>query len=257
MLVRPSGERGFEVFMLRRSSASAFAPDAYVFPGGTIDPQDEQPQARKTTYGVNDDWLRNQFRSDEWASFPSGTQSVTLDEAQSLVRAALRELFEESGVLLGCDENGATVTPALLPDERTAVQSNTLSFAALLERHHVFADARALTLFSQWITPATEPRRYNTHFFIARGSEFHTPLADAIETHDGIWIDPHEALDRSRGGVLYLVYPTIKHLERLAEFDYLDELFVFARNKPIYRIMPEDRDADHRFTIPAELERAW
>src|SRR5947209_4899643 len=63
MLVRPSGERGFEVFMLRRSSASTFAPGAFVFPGGTIDPQDERPEARATTFGLDDARLETEFRS--------------------------------------------------------------------------------------------------------------------------------------------------------------------------------------------------
>lgn len=256
MLVRPTDGRHCEVFMLRRSAKSAFAPDAYVFPGGTIDPQDEQPAARQRTFGDDDTWLRSQFRSLDWPSFPSRIEPVSVEQAGSLVRAALRELFEEAGVLLACDAAGNEVTPAMMQGERRAVQNNDLQFAELLARENVFANARALTLFSQWITPPSEPRRYDTHFFLALGSRSHTPLADTIETHDGVWITPRDALARAGNG-FHLVYPTIKHLERLAEFDDVDALLNFARNKPVYRVMPDDSTGERQFTIPAELERAW
>jgi len=257
MLVRPSDGRQYEIFMLRRSAKSAFAPDAYVFPGGTVDPQDEQEAARRQTFGADEAWLRSQFRSAEWPSFPSGTQPLMALQQEALVRTALRELFEESGVLLACDADGVAIAPPVSESERRAVQSNVETFAGVLARHGAYADARALTLFSQWITPPSEPRRYDTHFFLARAGETHTPLADAVETHDGIWIAPLDALERAKAGTLYLVYPTIKHLERLAEFQDLDELFAFAQRKPVYRIMPDDSAGLRQFTMPTELERAW
>lgn len=255
MLVRPTDGRHYEVFMLRRSAKSAFAPDAYVFPGGTIDPQDEQPAARRRTFGADETWLRSQFRSADWPAFPSRRDSVSVEQARSLVCAALRELFEEAGVLLACDAAGSEVSATLTQSERRAVQNNDLQFAELLARENVFANARALTLFSQWITPPTEPRRYDTHFFLALGSQTHAPLADTIETHDGVWITPGDALARAGNG-FRLVYPTIKHLERLAQFGDVDELLDFARSKPIYRVMPDDTGERH-FTMPAELENAW
>ena len=243
--------------MLRRSAASAFAPDAYVFPGGTIDPQDEQPEALNRMAGITEDWLRAQFRSADSTLFPSRIAETTLEEAAALSRAALRELFEEAGVLLACDVDGQPAAARITESERNDVQRGSLTFAELLLRHNVYGDVRALTFFSQWITPPSEPRRYNTHFFLARGSQLHEPLADAFETHDGLWIRPSDALERSRQNGFRLVYPTVKHLERLAEFDDIDELFTFARSKPVYRIMPEDSAGENRFALPAELERAW
>lgn len=165
--------------MTRRSSRSGFAPDAYVFPGGTVDPQDgEMPEA-----------LRN---------------------------AAVRELFEEAGVRL---------------------------------------DPAALVPFSHWITPPSEPRRYDTHFFFAQAPADQIARADAYETHDGIWISPAQALERYREGSLHLVYPTIKHLQRLLAFASVDDVAAFARAKTIRTICPAD-DGDS-FEIPAELEDAW
>jgi 8-oxo-dGTP pyrophosphatase MutT (NUDIX family) len=178
ILARPSSN-GFEVYLTRRSSRSGFAPDAYVFPGGTLEPQDGQPP----------DALRN---------------------------AAVRELFEEAGVRIG---------------------------------------AAQLIAFSHWITPPSEPRRYDTHFFFARAPDDQVAQADAVETHDGIWISPADALRRYRDGLLHLVYPTIKHLERLCAFASLDEALEFARNKTIHTMCPTD--AGDSFEIPAEFENAW
>ena len=178
ILARPAAE-GFELYLTRRSSRSGFAPDAYVFPGGTVDPHDgEMPSA-----------LRN---------------------------AAVRELFEEAGVRLD--------PPALMP-------------------------------FSHWITPPSEPRRYDTHFFFARAPADQIARADAVETHDGIWTSPATALQRYRERNLHLVYPTIKHLERLLAFSSVDEVEAFVRTKTIRTICPTD--AGDSFEIPAELENAW
>jgi 8-oxo-dGTP pyrophosphatase MutT (NUDIX family) len=170
---------GFELYLTRRSSRSGFAPDAYVFPGGTVDPEDgEMPGA-----------LRN---------------------------AAVRELFEEAGVRL---------------------------------------DPAALIPFSHWITPPSERRRYDTHFFFAEAPADQVARADAYETHDGIWISPARALQLNRDGALHLVYPTIKHLQRLLGFTSVDDVATFARTKTIHTICPVD--AGNSFEIPAELEDAW
>ncbi|HEY1976306.1 MAG TPA: NUDIX hydrolase [Candidatus Baltobacteraceae bacterium] len=178
ILARPAAG-GFELYLTRRSSRSGFAPDAYVFPGGTVDPQDgELPGA-----------LRN---------------------------AAVRELFEEAGVRL---------------------------------------DPAAIAPFSHWVTPPSEPRRYDTHFFFALAPADQIARADAFETHDGIWIAPADALQRFREGSLHLVYPTIKHLERLRAFASVEDVAAFARTKTIHTICPDD--AGDSFEIPAELEDAW
>lgn len=177
MLVR-SAAGGIEVFMLRRSPGSTFAPDAYVFPGGTLEPQD----------------------------------------ASDFVRTAIRELFEECGVLI--------------------------------------ADPHQLVPFSHWITPESEPRRYDVHFFVAALPDGQRPAADAAETHDGIWIAPADALARSAAGALHVLYPTRKHLERLRDFDTVEALLAFARTKPIFTILPSGTQ-EEGFALPSELEGAW
>ena len=128
-------------------------------------------------------------------------------------------------------------------------------FLELLEDRDLFADTSALALFSQWLTPPQFPKRYNTHFFLARASADAVAAADAHETHDGLWIAPDDALARHAAGELHLVYPTVKHLQRLARFTDCEQLFEFARTKPILAITPDT--AGDGFALPPELEDAW
>jgi 8-oxo-dGTP pyrophosphatase MutT (NUDIX family) len=141
---------------------------------------------------------------------------ATAEQAHALVRAAIRELREEASITI---------------------------------------DPRDLHLFSHWITPPSERRRYNTYFFIARAPAGQEGVADAIETHDAQWIDPGRALERDPGD-FSLVYPTIKHLERLAAFRNADEAIAFAQTKPIVTIMPAGSREDG-FAMPAPLEGSW
>ncbi len=221
ILARPT----FELYLTRRSAHSSFAPDAFVFPGGTVEAQDE-----------------------------SGPE-------QALFLAAVRELFEEAGVLFAKTAKQLPIVSAevdwkRVAQERAAVLEGTLTFSDFLRGHQWRPDTEALTRFSHWITPQSEPRRYDTHFFFAVAPLDQVARADALETHDGIWIPPSEALARFRAGEIHLVYPTIKHLERLARFDSVDEALNFARGKDVVTVEPTDA-AGGGFEIPAALENAW
>lgn len=249
--------------MLRRSEASHFVPDVYVFPGGTVDKSDLSEQALARARGVDPASLRAQFRAQIEPSFPAPVSSPEVHEAAGVAYAAVRELYEEAGVLLACDARGTPLSDAdlaahrdRLHAERSRVQAGEISFADLLQEIDAYANAHALALFSQWITPPVFSRRYNAHFFVAKASPDQGAVADAFETHDGIWIAPQEALARCRDGNFRMVYPTIKHVERLAEFRDVDALMEFTRSKPIYSIMP-DVPAEREFSLPAHLEYAW
>lgn len=256
ILARPP----LEVYLARRSRTAAFAPDAFVFPGGTIEAQDASPAIRARTVGLEPDRVAREFRASIPAELGSDEPAVGAGDGATLFIAALRELFEEAGVLLARTGGGSTIAAESSDWERVAgervdVRGGNLSFAGFLEAHAWYADANALTLFSHWITPPSEPRRYNTHFFFAVAPVDQAALADASETHDGIWISPRDALERLRAGTLHLVYPTIKHLERLQAYRSVDDALQFARNKPVLTIVPRDFADD--FEIPAALENAW
>jgi 8-oxo-dGTP pyrophosphatase MutT (NUDIX family) len=249
----------FEVYLTRRSARSAFAPDAFVFPGGTVDAQDASPVLQRRTLGLDAARLRDEFRATVDASLSSSEPPIAPDQGASLLVAALRELFEEAGILLARDAAGNLVSTSSvegLDAQRVAVRTGAMPFAEFLERHDWYADAATLTLFSHWITPPVEPRRYNTHFFFAIAPPSQDPLADAHETHDGIWIAPSAALERYAQGAMHLVYPTIKHLERLRAFGSANEAAEYARSKSVLTIMPHAPN-DGDFKIPQALENTW
>ena len=256
ILARPR----FEVYLVRRSTRSAFAPNAFVFPGGTIEARDSSVEVQQRMLGLEPDRLAREFRATVSSELICTEPPIERDAARALLVTALRELFEEAGVLLACTADEQPIDAAALDwnqisVERDAVRAGALDFAEFLGTHDWYGDARALTLFSHWITPPREPRRFNTHFFIAGAPPDQSALADAFETHDGLWISPAVALERQRRGELHLVYPTIKHLERLRAFDSVDAALTFARTKPIVTIMPGE--VGDTFQIPPKLEGAW
>ncbi len=262
MLLRPESER-FQVFMLRRSERSAFAPDVFVFPGGVVEPQDYSEGTLARICGLSPDRLAREFRSQSAPDFDASVGTLSLQDAAGLTVAGLRELYEEAGVLLASDAAGRRFSvrelnphQQRLREARGAVASGSVDFATLLRDLDVYGNGSALQLFSRWITPPSEPRRYDAHFFLAAVEPEQTALADAYETHDGIWIEPQSALDRMRDGSFRMVYPTVKHIERLAKFTGIDDVLLFTRTKPIYNIMP-NVGAQTDFAMPAELEYSW
>ena len=257
ILARPAGD-GIEVFMLRRSSRSSFVPDAYVFPGGTLDAADADDAVIARTVGLDPQRLRAAFRASTPPELPADGAVVDERLASALSIAALRELFEEAGVALARTADGSALGAgerAGLIEARARLRSGDFDFARVLQEHDWYADAAALIYFSHWITPPTEPRRYDTHFFLAIAPD-QTALADADETHDGLWIAPAAALERYRAEQFRLVYPTIKHLERIAPYATIDALTAFARTKPVLTIMPTGSPYED-FAMPSSLESAW
>jgi len=207
-------------------------PDAYVFPGGTLDGEDRTPAARARLYGA----------------------VAGIDEEFGI--AALRELFEEAGVLIVCDAAG---DPAAMEPERLALLRKELTqgipLATLLEREGLFLDARELVYYSHWITPEREPLRFDAHFFIATAPEGQIAIADAVEVHDGAWFAPRDALERADREELRIMFPTRKHLERLAAHDSITSLLEHARSRTaISPILPFMRDGQIEFTHEGE---AW
>jgi 8-oxo-dGTP pyrophosphatase MutT (NUDIX family) len=217
MLVRPAAA-GVAVYMTRRSSRSRFMPDAYVFPGGAVDAGDG---ALPGAYAV----------------------------------AALRELFEEAGILLarGADGQPARLDPDALATLRR--DASGASLATLLEARGLRLDVDALTYYSNWITPQSEPIRFDAHFFVARAPEDQIAAADAIEVHDGMWIAAADALASADRGELTVRFPTRKHLERLARFPEVDAFLAHARARTVVAVMPYD-DGTEAYGIPGGSD-AW
>ncbi|GAC1348911.1 MAG: NUDIX hydrolase [Vulcanimicrobiaceae bacterium] len=229
ILVRPQAG-GIGVYLTRRSSRSRFMPGAFVFPGGAVDEAD-----------------RSYARAAGIGPLPGGA-------APEIAVAALRELFEEAGILLARDERGTQVP--LAPGESAALRAELAAgdpFARILERRALSLDVAALAYYSNWITPENEPIRFDAHFFIARAPSGQIAAADAVEVHDGVWLSAADALAASARDELLLRFPTRKHLERLARYDDIETLFAHARSRSIAAVAPVTRE-DGSFAFD---EEAW
>ena len=228
VIVARDTDAGIEVYMLRRSSRSPAVPDAYVFPGGTIDNNDKSPQARMRIAG--------QWRPAE----PAFTY------------AAIRETFEECGILFAVK----AIPLERLREARSLMLEGKRSFSETLIDLDTQLDARAVRYFSRWITPPVVQHRFDARFFVSRVPAGQIPEADAFETYDGRWIRPADMIAEAQRDAVQLIFPTFKHLERVGQFATVDELLAFADTKKTIPVTPDVR-AGPTFLLPPTLENTW
>jgi 8-oxo-dGTP pyrophosphatase MutT (NUDIX family) len=213
MLVRDAPH--LEVFMLRRNLEADFVGGAYVFPGGAVDVDDRAPELLARCHG----------RDDGGASAALGLPGGGQSSALGFWVAAVREAFEEAGVLLArsastgepVDLDDATLA-ARLERARQLVGRGERPFVDFVQDEDLLVDAGALRVFSHWITPAGAPRRYDTWFFVAAAPDGHAYVHDDSETVASVWIRPGDALERAHRGEIELIFPTVRNLEQLARF---------------------------------------
>ena len=222
VLLARDGADGPEMFVVRRPAAAAAFADAWVFPGGTVRADDAGPLERL-------DALAELTRR-------GSTPPPNAGDAAMLWRCALRELFEEAGVLL---VRGPLPPEKELRRQRERVHAGAASFDAALAELGLIADPGALLYFSHWITPRGLPRRFDTRFFVAALPPGQGASHCGIETHDGRWLAPRDALALHAAGELPLVLPTRAHLERVATCPSVGELLAFAAAKVVRTVQPE------------------
>jgi 8-oxo-dGTP pyrophosphatase MutT (NUDIX family) len=229
-LVRDTAQ-GLEVLMLQRNHQSGFMPGMFLFPGGGIDAGDQAAAVHARCAGIDD----------AAASAALGMESGGL----AYWAAAIRESFEEAGVLLAYDDSGALVNPGA-PERVERFEAYRRSLNAgedvlpeMLEREGLRLAVDRLTYFSHWITPVTAPRRYDTRFFVAVAPDGQEALADAVETIHHVWVQPRDAVARHRAGEYKMRTPTITTLEQFQAFDTSDALIAHLRSQTaIPAIMP-------------------
>jgi 8-oxo-dGTP pyrophosphatase MutT (NUDIX family) len=226
VLLRPSPER-FEVFLVRRSDSVAFMGGAHVFPGGRVDPADRTGDAETMI---------------DAATAAARMSDVSREDAIAHYVAALRELFEEAGVLLA-RQNGRMVTIDGDTSNRFAAHrhdllAGTTSFAEIAAAEGLCLALDELTYFAHWVTPEIEIKRFDTRFFVARAPEGQTPVHDDGETIHSEWLDPADAVERSRKEEIALPPPTWTTLSTLAKFRSIDEVVQWAGRKPVPRVQP-------------------
>lgn len=211
---------GLEVFMVRRHHLMGFAGDALVFPGGRIDPADADIAAAPSLCPA-----------------APGVDAV----AMSYRVGALRETFEESGVLLARDKNGLIngSRVAALEKDRQDIAAKAARFAELLIRESLVLAVDLLVPFAHWITPPIYTKRYDTMFFLAVAPDGQTAVHDGTESVDSLWITPQNVLAAGENALARVEFATRRNLEKLSLCPSTDRALQAARTSAIVTVQPE------------------
>ncbi len=241
LLLRDSDD-GLQVLLMRRAQASQVLGGAYVFPGGKVDAEDHSDQAL-------------QHLSESPDSLRERLQEPALEPARAagLFMAALREAFEECGVLAGQDAQG----PAMAQQLRE--QLGELGWHQSLRQIGQALRTDALLPWSRWITPrqpAVTNKRFDTRFFVARVCDDQVASHDNFETTDSVWLTPLQALQRYAAGEIDLVAPQIMSLYELKAHRTVEQALAEARGRGPALIEPHpfDQDGQRILCYPGDAE---
>lgn len=226
----PGAAAGIEVLLLRRSRRAGFVPGAYVFPGGRVDRSDATDSLMERVDGLTPDFAAQRLGLADPA------------EAMAYYLAALREAFEETGILVAHRPDGSPPPTAAedagVEELRNAVLEDRLTFAQALDALECRIDGEAVAYVAHWITPEAEPRRYDTRFFAAHAPPGAQAVIDPREMTDAVWLTPNEALRRREAGALPLVFPTIKTLKQLAAYPSVESALKDLGARSVPAILP-------------------
>ena len=230
-LLRDSPSR-MEVLLLKRDRNASFVPGAYVFPGGRVDPADWTKQTLASVDGL----------TTETAATRLGLVG-TSPPAIAYYIAALREAFEETGILVGVGPNAQAPPTAAASVEvevlRNGLMEGSVSFNEALKHLSCRIDGSSIEYLAHWITPEREPRRFDTRFFAARVQADAEPIFDPREMTEALWLSPKEALSRNQGGTLPMIFPTIDTLQRLADYTTVGDALRGIGDVSIPTLMPK------------------
>lgn len=234
MIVR-DGAAGLEVFMMRRAATMEFAAKMTVFPGGGVDPRDADARMP---------WAGPTLAA--WAD-TLGTDEAT---AQSYVAAAVREVFEECGVLLAGPDESTIVGDVSAPAWQTArrrLEARETSLSQVLAEHNLVVRSDLLAHRAHWVTPVFETRRYDTHFFVATLPEGQRPDGHTSEAAAAGWHRPQDVLADGEKGRALLLPPTRVSLEYLATVDRAADVLAATGDVPL--LMPSLAEVDGQLVL--------
>ena len=228
LLARDSDD-GPEVLLMRRSKRSGFAADAWVFPGGVVDDDDRDPAVMERLDGPT---------PMQWAERLGLTDPA---EALAYVVAAVREAFEETGILLARVSDDATNPGGALSNidvARRALLSNVVDLRQIFITRNLRMAGDELLYLAHWITPEPEPRRYDTRFFLARVDAQAVCTPHEEELTESVWLTARGAVHYFELGSLKMLPPTVHTLRRLAGYGTVGEMFAALADAPVPAILP-------------------
>ncbi|MGH6972202.1 MAG: NUDIX hydrolase [Caulobacteraceae bacterium] len=226
-------EPTFEVLMVKRHHQIDFAAGALVFPGGKTHSGDEDPAWEARAIG--------------WGEAPAHMRALRI--------AAIREAYEEAGILLARHADGSPFRG----DDRAAAARDEIGrerrpFLDLIAELDLRLDLEALTVFARWITPKMSPRRFDTWFYLAEAPDDQLALCDGSETVDAEWITPQEALRLGALGERTVIFPTRMNLNLLAEAKGAEDAVKRARARTLVTVEPQlsERDGERVLVLPPD-----
>lgn len=238
LLLRQGASAAIEVFMMVRHYQIEFASGALVFPGGSVDAGDRAIAENPALY--------------------SGFDGAEMDALAFRV-GAVRETFEESGILLARLRGERDIIPAakakaIADAHREALNAGTIAFAEIIQANNLVLALDRLVPYAHWITPEGLPKRFDTWFFLAEAPPEQLGAHDGKESTDSIWVSPQEAVEGGGNGRFTLPFPTTRNLIRLAKQSSVTGAIDAARQTKVVTVMPlMSRDRDKRYLrIPAD-----
>ncbi len=236
LLLGRDGPQGPELFLLVRNRESAFASGALVYPGGAVDETDRNPALRHRT---------------------EGSEGLREDDLAFRI-AAIREAFEECGILLA----RARGSNELLGRERVdsikrrfagALADHCLDMLALAEAEDLVLAGDHLVPFAHWITPETQPKRFDTHFFLAGAPPEQEARHDGHESTASVWITPAALVEAADAGRWYVMFPTRLNAQKFGRSATVGDALIAARSAPVVTVMPRGQrvEGGRKLRIPA------
>jgi len=241
-LVRDTPE-GLEVLLLQRSLSSGFMPGVHVFPGGGLDAADHDAELHAMCVGIDD-------------TAASRTLGIERGGLAYWI-AAIREAFEEAGILLAYDAGGGMVALTGAAEQRfrahrRALHEGASGLAGIARSESLRLATDRLLYFSHWITPVGAPRRYDTRFFLAVAPQEQEAAHDNREAIAHVWMRPAEALERHGRGEIKMRTPTIKTLELFTRFATAESLIAGLRAQDSIPALLPRVAKDGRTLLPGE-----
>ncbi|MCC6873810.1 MAG: NUDIX hydrolase [Sandaracinaceae bacterium] len=238
VLVRDEPGGGLSVFLVKRHGKSGFMAGAHVFPGGVLEPGDRGPILARLS-----------GRTPERAAALLNEEDA--ERAIALHVAALRETFEEAGLLVARDAARLDLAQA-----RRRLLASEITFEALIHELQAELQADALVPLARWVTPIVEKRRSDARFFLARAPEGQIAEHDRVEVTAGEWLTPEDALAAWDSGTIQLAPPTLRTLEELAAFATVEQALAHAASRPPPLVQPVFRDLGGTWalTLPGDPE---
>jgi len=242
ILMREVQEGGLEIFMVKRSSRPPFG-SLYVFPGGKLDPEDSEYDLYRHCEGMED------AEASRWLGVEKNGLAFWI--------ACIRECFEEVGVLLANPENSIMQDAQRLGKLRKELNNKDTTFKDICVSESLNLRVKNIVPCAHWITPAIEPKRFDTRFFLAKVNAKQLASHDGFELTESFWIKPVEALNKLKNGEMNMILPTIKNIEKLAEFSSSAEAFNYFESlgdEAIPPILPKfiKRDGEWVGFLPGE-----